>query len=92
MLPMHRYFCLLLLLFVIAGQALGVAHAATHVGADSGECALCASYGDSTVALPTSGPDPTPVLNQCSSVDLSASAESNSAILCRHQRGPPSRV
>lgn len=89
---MHRYFCLLLLFFVIAGQALGVAHAATHVGADPGECALCASYGNSPAALPASGPEPIPVVNQRPPVDLLVLADSGSAILCRHQRGPPSRV
>lgn len=92
MLPMHRILCTLMLLLVLASQALGAAHEATHVGTDPGECALCVSYGNSLAAPPDPYLFPLPVAKQDDAIESLLLEDSASAVLCRHQRGPPALI
>ena len=89
---MHRILCTLLLLAVLASQALGAVHAATHVGADAGECVLCASYVNPSAALPNNDQFALRVSNHRLSGDFLLLAEPTSAVACVHQRGPPPRI
>lgn len=92
MLPMHRILCTLMLLFLLASQALGAAHEATHVGSDPGECALCVNYGNPLATPPDPYLFPLPVAKQDDAIEFLRIEASASAVLCRHQRGPPARI
>ena len=90
--PVFRLICTLVLLLVVSGQVSAAAHAASHVGADAGECALCAGYADPTSSTPT---------KDVVRFDASAHrpftgsrllADSSTAVLCNHTRGPPPRI
>ena len=78
-----------LLLFAVISHALGSVHAATHVTADLGECALCATYTNSSAALADTESIATPVARSCEYIDVSQPVCTVSPILCNHQRGPP---
>ena len=90
--PKHRTLCTLMLLVVLASQALGGAHASSHVGAESGECALCATFANPLAALPDSEPLPLARANHNGPIDFLPIAESSSEVRCNHQRGPPARI
>ena len=92
MLPKHRILSTLLLLVIVMSQALGAAHATSHVGSDAGECALCATYGKPAAVLPNTGLFPLAVSKHVPAVDFLPLAVSTSAVLCTHQRGPPPRI
>jgi hypothetical protein len=92
MLPKHRILSTLLLLVIVMSQALGAAHASSHVGSDAGECALCATYGKPAAVLPSTGLLPLAFSIHALAVDFLPLAVSPSAVLCIHQRGPPPRI
>ena len=89
---MNRILCTTLLLIVIIGYAMGTAHAAVHVTADSGDCALCATYSSSNDAIPASATPVLPVTKSRDVADFKDVVESSSAVADVHPRGPPASI
>jgi len=86
---MNRFLITTLLLLVVISNVVADVHAATHGAADSGECVICATYGNPTAALTESGLLSPPVTKNIQVSDFHHAAERTSSILCIHLRGPP---
>ncbi|MBT8103901.1 MAG: hypothetical protein KJO95_13085 [Gammaproteobacteria bacterium] len=90
--PVFRLICTLVLLLVVSGQVSVAAHAASHVGADAGECALCAGYADPTAVTPTKSVVRFEAGAHRPGTAFLSLAKSSSTVLCNHTRGPPPRI
>lgn len=80
-------YALLLVLFV--SHALNGVHAATHIDADPGECALCASHASASPAPADSGSFSIPSASAGRSIDIPQLDFTAAPVLCNYQRGPP---
>ena len=89
---MHRAICTLVLLLVVASQALGVVHAATHGGFDASDCGLCATFAQPAAAIPDTGAVALSVSAHRPCIGCLPVAHAASGVPCNHQRGPPPRI
>ncbi|MGB5256112.1 MAG: hypothetical protein WBN44_02580 [Woeseiaceae bacterium] len=89
---LNRAICTLLLCVVLASQSLGGAHAASHAAAESGECAVCATYANPIAALPSGVMMPLPVASGAAPIHDESLTTPNGSVLCIRQRGPPTRI
>ena len=90
--PVFRLICTLVLLLVVSGQVSVAAHAASHVGADASECALCAGYADPTAPIPTKDVGRFDASAHRPVTGFLSLTDSSSTVLCNHTRGPPPRI
>lgn len=89
---MSRTLSAIILLFVIAGNALAGAHSATHVTANPGECELCAAYNDPTDAVPGNKVCVPPAAPRTDTYDCPDSVPSQACVRSPCQRGPPASI
>ena len=86
-----RHVVFIALLGLLVGHASLAVHAASHPLADTADCELCISYGDTSLALPGS-PLPTAWPPRSADASASAATEPTPADAVHYfQRGPPIR-
>ena len=84
-----RHFCLALLLILVVSHVCVVAHAATHVPGELGQCELCNSYGNANAAIASHDDQCIPLFRGADPIQRVEKAVHATTILVIHPRGPP---
>lgn len=86
---MNRALYSIVLLVLIASNALIGVHAASHVTVDPTECELCAAYNDPSDAIPADRVEIPPLQRQSHDSLCGAGVDAQTTPLTVRQRAPP---